>query len=67
MMKLGWVERRRSSGIDPDELDRQTEAIEEELEREAPRMAAIATYLERRRMQNGFGNDFEYTLRPRRA
>lgn len=58
---------RRTPRVDPDELDRQSQEINEKLEREGPRMAAVATFLERRRLQNGFGTDFEYTLRPRRT
>ena len=58
---------RRAPRVDPDELDRQSQEINEKLEREGPQMAAVATFLERRRLQNGFGTDFEYTLRPRRT
>ena len=58
---------RRPPRVDPDELDRQSQEINEKLESEGPRMAAVATFLERRRLQNGFGTDFEYTLRPRRT
>lgn len=56
---------RRSVRVDPEELNRQTEEVQAKLDREGPKMHALATYLERRRMQNGFGTDFEYTLRPR--
>lgn len=58
---------RRTPRVDPEELNRQSAEINEQLEREGPRMSALATYLERRRLQNGFGTDFEYTLRPRRT
>ncbi len=58
---------RRAPRVDPEELNRQSAEINEQLEREGPRMNALATYLERRRLQNGFGTDFEYTLRPRRT
>lgn len=56
---------RRSVRVDPMELNRQTEQVQAKLDQEGPKMNALATYLERRRMQNGFGTDFEYTLRPR--
>lgn len=56
---------RRDLRVDPTELDRQTEEVEETLKREGPRMNAIAAYLERRKDQNGFGTDFEFTLRPK--
>ena len=57
----------RSVRVDPNELDKQTAAVNAMIEREGPRMHAVATYLERRKNQNGFGTDFEYTLKPRRA
>lgn len=58
---------RRSRHVDPEELDRQTSKVNARLERETDRMNTIASYLEKRKNQNGFGADFEYTLRPRRA
>ena len=61
--------RHRDSGdkVDPQVLVAQANEINEKLEREGPRLTALATYLERRRLQNGFGTDFEYTLRPKEA
>ena len=53
--------------VDPQVLVDQANEINEKLEREGPRLTALATYLERRRLQNGFGTDFEYTLRPKEA
>lgn len=60
---------RKSQGepVDPQDLVNQANEINEKLEREGPRLTALATYLERRRLQNGFGADFEYTLRPKEA
>lgn len=51
--------------VDPQDLINQANEINEKLEREGPRLNALAAYLDRRRLQNGFGSDFEYTLRPR--
>ena len=62
--------RRRSDkeeAVDPQVLVDQATEINDKLEREGPRLTALATYLERRRLQNGFGTDFEYTLRPKEA
>lgn len=56
---------RRTARVDPEELVRQSDEINEKLEREGPKLNALALYLERRRLQNGFGTDFEYSLRPR--
>lgn len=58
---------KNSATVDPADLTRQADEINEKLEREGPKLNALATYLERRRLQNGFGTDFEYTLRPKEA
>lgn len=60
---------RKSQGepVDPQDLVNQANEINEKLEREGPKLTALATYLEKRRLQNGFGADFEYTLRPKEA
>jgi hypothetical protein len=58
---------RRPPKVDPAELDKQTAEVLEKLDREGPHMNALAAYLERRKNQNGFGDDFEYTLRPKEA
>lgn len=55
----------RGQHLDPESLNRQTNSVNEMLERETPRMNAIVAYLERRKSQNGFGEEFEVTLRPR--
>lgn len=64
MMKIPF---RRSVRVDPVELDKQTAEVQAMIEREGPRMHAVANYLEKRKNQNGFGTDFEYSLKPRRA
>ena len=53
--------------LDPQDLINQATEINDRLEREGPRLAALAAFLERRRLQNGFGTDFEYTLIPKEA
>ena len=63
---FGRLRAHPEDSVDPQELVNQALEINEKLEREGPRLTALATYLERRRLQNGFGIDFEYTLRPRR-
>lgn len=57
----------KEEAVDPQVLVDQATEINDKLEREGPRLTALATYLERRRLQNGFGTDFEYTLRPKEA
>ena len=58
---------KQTATVDPADLTRQADEINEKLEREGPKLNALASYLERRRLQNGFGTDFEYTLRPKEA
>lgn len=59
--------RKRSPKVDPAELDRQTDEVNRMLEREGTRMTFIADWLERRKGQNGFGEDFDITFYPREA
>jgi hypothetical protein len=56
---------RRETRVDPNDLISQTKEVNATLKREGPRMNSIAAYLEKRKDQNGFGSDFEYTLRPK--
>lgn len=56
---------KRSHVVDPVELKTQALEINEKLEREAPHRNRLASYLIQRKDQNGFGSEFEYTLRPR--
>lgn len=65
MKKL--LRRTSTQRVDPAELDKQTDAVNAVLRNEGPRMNAIASYLTRRANQNGFGDDFELTLRPKEA
>lgn len=55
----------RKAKVNPEELDRQTAEINEYLEKEEPRMTALATFLNNRRGQNGLGEDFDITFYPR--
>lgn len=57
----------KEDAVDPQVLIDQATEINDKLEREGSRLNALASYLERRRLQNGFGTDFEYTLRPKEA
>lgn len=59
--------KRREPRVNPEELDRQTAAINAKLKREGPKMDALAQYLFERRDQNGLGEDFEVSLKPRGA
>lgn len=56
---------RQTKRVDPSELNRQTAEVNATLQRDKAKMNSIAAYLETRKDQNGFGRDFEYTLRPK--
>jgi hypothetical protein len=58
---------RKHRRVDPDALNRQTAEVREYLEKEGPRMSAVATFLHNRRGQNGLGEDFDITFYPREA
>ena len=62
-MKKLW----RRPRVDPKELDKQTEQVNTVLREQGPRMNAIATYLTNRKDKNGFGSDFDITLRPKES
>jgi hypothetical protein len=49
----------------PKEIRRSAYEAARELKQQEPKVNAITNWLERRHRQNGFGEDFEYTLRPR--
>lgn len=59
--------KRRDHRVDPVVLDKQTTEISDKLARENDKMTAIAIYLQKRNKQNGFGRDFEVTLKRRKT
>lgn len=63
---MTWF-KRRAPRVDPDELDAQSEAAIRRVADQQPHVNTLTAYLERRKNQNGFGDDFEYSLRPKEA
>ena len=59
--------KRRDPKVDVEELHQQTAEVNEFLEKEGPRMSAVATWLNNRKGQNGLGEDFDITFYPRGA
>ena len=59
--------KRRDQKVDVEELHQQTAEVNEFLEKERPRMSAVATWLNNRKGQNGLGEDFDITFYPRGA
>lgn len=66
-MSPNWFKRRKPR-VDPDELARQAEESLYETQINQPHVNALTSYLDRRKGQNGFGEDFDITiLVPRRT
>ena len=65
-MSPKWL-RKRAPRIDPDELSRTAEESLEETRSQQAHVNALTSFLENRKGQNGFGEDFEITLIPRSA
>jgi len=59
--------KRREAKVNVEELHQQTAEVNEFLEKEGPRMSAVATWLNSRKGQNGLGEDFDITFYPRGA
>ena len=59
--------KRREAKVNVEELHQQTAEVNEFLEKEGPRMSAVATWLNTRNGQNGLGEDFDITFYPRGA
>lgn len=57
--------KRREAKVNVEELHQQTAEVNEFLEKEGPRMSAVATWLKNRKGQNGLGEDFDITFYPR--
>lgn len=58
---------KRSSTVDPDQLDRQADESMRLVEQQRDHVNALTGWLERRKNQNGFGTDFEYSLIPKES
>lgn len=54
------------SRVDPDELIQKAEESLRKTESQTIHVNQLTTWLKNREMKNGFGDDFEYTLRPKR-
>ena len=59
--------KRREAKVNVEELHQQTAEVNEFLEKEGPRMSAVATSLNNSKGQNGIGEDFDITFYPRGA
>lgn len=59
--------RKRESEIDPDTVTQQALTSLAKTREQQPKVNALTSWLNTRHNQNGFGDDFEYTLRPKEA
>lgn len=57
--------KKRSTRVDPIELQEKAEASLERTRKQQPYINFITSWLNNRKGENGFGEDFEYTLRPK--
>ena len=65
-MSPKWFSK-RAPRVDPDEMKRVAEESLAETREKQQHVNALTSYLENRKGQNGFGEDFEITLIPRSA
>jgi hypothetical protein len=56
---------RRKKRIDPAELAAQADAATAQIRTQQDRVNVMADWFERRKNTNGFGDDFEWTLKPK--
>lgn len=61
---MSWF-KRHSRRVDPDELTARAAESVQRVESQQERVNLINTWLISRRETNGFGDDFEYTLKPK--
>lgn len=61
MMKRSWSSK-HPSRVDPAELERAATDSRAMVRQQQPRVNALTAYLNWRSKENGFGDDFEYTL-----
>lgn len=62
---MSWKQKLRGKRIDPADLTRKADESLRTTSGQQERVNMLTEYLERRKNQNGFGEDFEYTLRPK--
>lgn len=63
---MRWIIKYRSR-VDPEELIKKADESLEITRSQQERVNYITQYLERRKNQNGFGEDFEFTLKAKGA
>lgn len=61
-----FTKRKKPTRPNPDDMIRKAEESLRQTESQQPLVDKITNWLKNREDQNGFGDDFEYTLRPKR-
>lgn len=59
---MKWTRRSQAEKKRHDQYERELEATDSLLVEQQPRVNAVVAWLEARKLQNGFGDDFEWTL-----
>ena len=60
---MSWF--KKKNHVDPDELAKKAEEAASQIRDQQQHVNSITAYLINRKMTNGFGTDFEYTLKPK--
>ena len=60
---MSWFRKKKRS--DPSAVSAQADAATEQIRTQQDRVNALTGYLDRRKDANGFGSDFEWTLKPK--
>ena len=61
-----FTKRKKQDRPNPDDMIRKAEESLRKTESQQPLVDRLTGWLKNRENQNGFGDDFEYTLRPKR-
>ena len=63
---MGWLRKKRHR-LDPADVDKKADESLEYSAQNEDKVNVIIDFLQKRKNQNGFGEDFEITLRPKEA
>lgn len=61
-----WLHKKKQR-VDPEQLSARADEVLQQIQNQQPRVNVITSFLNRRTLENGFGTDFEYTLRPKES
>lgn len=62
---MTWFKKSRGPRVDPEEIIEKAQASITKVQDQQPRVNFINSWLDGRYKQNGLGDDFEWTLKPK--